>query len=202
MATKKFTFDPDAGVAYGANLVITTGADFRQHFEVENLSNGNFDFYTGSAGVGNTWTGTGAMVKSVAIGASYSTADATFTVGFTSAYDGQFYISLGSTQTRNLAAGRYEYNVLLTPSLVTETILDTSIAVGATAGIGTTEFTINKLDGVAIGDTVSVGAAITTVAIVGIATTVANKIQIGAAHTSPLEIPHGVLKPILAISFA
>ena len=38
MATKKFTFDPDAGVAYGANLVITTGADFRQHFEVENLS--------------------------------------------------------------------------------------------------------------------------------------------------------------------
>jgi len=50
MATKKFTFDPDAGVAYGANLVITTGADFRQHFEVENLSNGNFDFYTGSAG--------------------------------------------------------------------------------------------------------------------------------------------------------
>ena len=81
MATKKFTFDPDAGVAYGANLVITTGADFRQHFEVENLSNGNFDFYTGSAGVGNTWTGTGAMVKSVAIGASYSTADAKFTVG-------------------------------------------------------------------------------------------------------------------------
>jgi hypothetical protein len=52
MATKKFTFDPEAGVAYGANLVVTTGADFRQHFEVENLSNGNFDFYTGSAGVG------------------------------------------------------------------------------------------------------------------------------------------------------
>ena len=26
MATKKFTFDPDAGVAYGANLVVTTGA--------------------------------------------------------------------------------------------------------------------------------------------------------------------------------
>ena len=43
----------------------------------------------------------------------------------------------------------------------------------------------------AIGDTVSVGAAITTVAIVGIATTVANKIQIGAAHTSPLEILPG-----------
>ena len=61
----------------------------------------------------------------------------------------------------------------------------------ATAGIGTTEFTINKLGGVAVGDTVSVGAAITSVAIVGIATTVANKIQIGAAHTSPLEILPG-----------
>ena len=130
------------------------------------------------------------MQKSAGIGATDIPA-ATFTVGFSSAYDGQFYISLGSTQTRNLAAGRYEYNVLLTPSLATETILDTSIAVGATAGIGTTEFTINKLGGVAVGDTVSVGAAITSVAIVGIATTVANKIQIGAAHTSPLEILPG-----------
>ena len=111
MATKKFTFDPDAGVAYGANLVITTGADFRQHFEVENLSNGNFDFYTGSAGVGNTWTGTGAMVKSVAIGASYSTADATFTVGFTSASDGKFIASLTAAQTRNLNEGRYVYDI-------------------------------------------------------------------------------------------
>ena len=87
--------------------------------------------------------------ESAGIGATDIPA-ATFTVGFSSAYDGQFYISLGSTQTRNLAAGRYEYNVLLTPSLVTETILNTSIAVGATAGIGTTEFTINKLDGVAM----------------------------------------------------
>ena len=98
MATKKFTFDPESGVAYGANLVINPGADFRQHFEVENLSNGNFDFYTGSAGVGNTWTGTGAMVKSVAIGASYSTAAATFTVGFTSATEGKFIASLTAAQ--------------------------------------------------------------------------------------------------------
>ena len=62
----------------------------------------------------------------------------TFTVGFTSAYDGQFYISLGSTQTRDLPAGRYEYNVLMTPSKDSVAVLDTSIAVGATAGIGTT----------------------------------------------------------------
>jgi hypothetical protein len=111
MATKKFTFDPDSGVAYGANLVINPGADFRQHFEVENLSNGNFDFYTGSAGVGNTWTGTGAMVKSVAIGASYSTPAATFTVGFTSASDGKFIASIGSSDTRKLSEGRYVYDI-------------------------------------------------------------------------------------------
>ena len=111
MATKKFTFDPDSGVAYGANLVINPGADFRQHFEVENLANGNFDFYTGSAGVGNTWTGTGAMVKSVAIGASYSTPAATFTVGFTSASDGKFIASIGSSDTRKLSEGRYVYDI-------------------------------------------------------------------------------------------
>ena len=111
MATKKFTFDPDSGVAYGANLVINPGADFRQHFEVENLANGNFDFYTGSAGVGNTWTGTGAMVKSVAIGASYSTPDATFTVGFTSATEGKFIASIASSMTRDLSEGRYVYDI-------------------------------------------------------------------------------------------
>ena len=182
MSTKNFTFDPESGVPNAADLVIYGGANFKNTFNVDNTSNENYDL-TG-------WSGSAQMQKSAGIGATDIPA-ATFTVGFSSAYDGQFYISLGSTQTRNLAAGRYEYNVLLTTSLVTETILDTSIAVGATAGIGTTEFTINKLGGVAIGDTVSVGAAITTVAIVGIATTVANKIQIGAAHTSPLEILPG-----------
>ena len=161
--------------------MIYGGANFKNTFNVDNTSNENYDL-TG-------WSGSAQMQKSAGIGATDIPA-ATFTVGFSSAYDGQFYISLGSTQTRNLAAGRYEYNVLLTPSVETTAILDTSIAVGATAGIGTTEFTINKLTGVAIGDTVSVGAAITT-AIVGIATTVANKIQIGAASTSPLEILPG-----------
>ena len=129
MATKKFTFDPDAGVAYGANLVINPGADFRQHFEVENLSNANFDFYTGSAGVGNTWTGTGAMVKSVAIGASYSTADATFTVGFTSATEGKFIASLTAAQTRNLTEGRYVYDIEIASSSETVRVLEGLITV-------------------------------------------------------------------------
>ena len=182
MSTKSFTFDPEAGVPNSADLVIYGGANFKNTFNVTDTSSGNYDF-TG-------WSGSGQMQKSAGIGAT-DVAAATFTVGFTSAYDGQFYISLGTTQTRNLAAGRYEYNVLMTPSKESTDVLDTSIAVGATAGIGTTEFTINKIAGVAIGDSVSVGAAITTVSVVGIATTIANKIQIGAANTSPLEILPG-----------
>ena len=51
------------------------------------------------------------MVKSVAIGASYSTADATFTVGFTSATEGKFIASLTAAQTRNLNEGRYVYDI-------------------------------------------------------------------------------------------
>ena len=182
MSTKNFTFDPDAGVPSAADLAIYGGANFKNTFNVKDVSNVNYDF-TG-------WSGSGQMQKSAGIGATDVPA-ATFTVGFTSAYDGQFYISLGTTQTRNLAAGRYEYNVLMTPSKESVDVLDTSIAVGATAGIGTTEFTINKIAGVAIGDSVSVGAAITTVSVVGIATTVANKFQFGTGSTSPLEILPG-----------
>ena len=182
MSTKNFTFDPESGVPNAADLVIYGGANFKNTFNVTNTSNEKYDL-TG-------WSGSAQLQKSAGIGATTIPAD-TFTVWFTSAYNGQFYISLGSTQTRNLAAGRYEYNVLMTPSKESTAVLDTSIAVGATAGIGTTEFTINKIAGVAIGDSVSVGSAITTVSVVGIATTVANKIQIGAASTSPLEILPG-----------
>jgi len=170
MSTKNFTFDPESGVPNAADLVVYGGANFKNTFNVTNTSNENYDL-TG-------WSGSAQLQKSAGIGATTIPAD-TFTVGFTSAYDGQFYISLGSTQTRDLPAGRYEYNVLMTPSKESTAVLDTSIAVGATAGIGTTEFTINKIAGVAIGDSVSVGAAITTVSVVGIATTIANKIQIG-----------------------
>ena len=183
MATRKITFDPDAGVPVASNLTIYGGTDFNTTFNVVDVANAGYGFTAG-------WGVSSQMIKSAGIGATTIPAD-TFTVGFTSAYDGQFYISLGSTQTRDLPAGRYEYNVLMTPSKESTAVLDTSIAVGATAGIGTTEFTINKIAGVAIGDSVSVGAAITTVSVVGIATTIANKIQIGAAHTSPLEILPG-----------
>ena len=46
--------------------------------------------------------------------------------------------------------------------------LSTGIAVGQTAGIGTTAFVLNKITNVAVGDSISVGAAITTVPVVSI----------------------------------
>ena len=182
MSTKTFTFDPDAGVPVGADLTIHTGSTFKANFNVNNLANSTYDL--------TDWSGSSQMQKGVGIGGT-TIPQGTFTVGFTSAYDGKFYLQMDADSTRTLSEGRYEYNVLMTPSKDSVAVLDTSIAVGATAGIGTTEFTINKIAGVAIGDSVSVGAAITTVSVVGIATTVANKIQIGAAHTSPLEILPG-----------
>ena len=50
------------------------------------------------------------MSKSVSLELT-SYAHATFNVGFTSAADGKFNISLGSTDTRSLVEGRYVYDV-------------------------------------------------------------------------------------------
>ena len=105
MATKNVTFDPDSGVPYGANLSIYGGTDFSTTFNVKTTSNAAFDL-TG-------YSGAGALAKSVAVGATLGATD-TFTVGFTSAYDGQMKLSLGTTSTRNLAEGRYVYDVLVT----------------------------------------------------------------------------------------
>ena len=49
MATKKITFDPDAGVAYAANFVLNGGANFIANFEVVGTSGTVFDF-TGYSG--------------------------------------------------------------------------------------------------------------------------------------------------------
>ena len=108
MSTKSFTFDPEAGVPSAADLALYGGANFRNIFNVTTTSNTKYDL-TG-------WTGSAQMRKSTSVG-STTVASATFTVGFTSAYDGQFTISLGTTATRSLAEGRYEYNILMTPRL-------------------------------------------------------------------------------------
>jgi hypothetical protein len=104
MANKTITFDPDAGVPRGVNLTIYTGSDFTTNFTVVNTSSSAFDLtgYTGSA----------AMSKSVSVGATLGITTS-FAVGFTSAFDGKFKISLGSTATRNLREGRYVYDILV-----------------------------------------------------------------------------------------
>ena len=104
MAKNTLTFDPSAGVAYGVNLTINTGADLDADYTVVGTSGTAFDFtgYSGSA----------QLAKSVAIGSSQH-AIKTFEVGFTSAKGGEFRLSLGSTATRTLTEGRYVYDVLI-----------------------------------------------------------------------------------------
>ena len=187
MSTRTFTFDPDAGVPVGADLTIHTGSTFKANFNVQDVNSSTYDL--------TDWSGSSQMQKGVGIGATTVPAG-TFTVGFTSAYDGKFYIEMDASSTRNLSEGRYEYNILMTGGEETITLFDTAISAGSTAGIGTTVFTVNKRTDsasgytVAIGDSFTVGAALTDVAIVGVGTTV-NEITIGTAHTSPLQIEPG-----------
>ena len=126
MATKNVTFDPDAGIPKGVNLTIHTGSDFATNFNVVNTSNSAFNLtgYSGSA----------AMSKSVAIGATLGITTS-FAVGFTSAYDGKFKVSLNSTQTRSLDEGRYVYNVLVSSGTTVYSIVNGNVLV--IAGITT-----------------------------------------------------------------
>ena len=91
MATKKITFDPDAGASPEANFSMLGGANFEGNFEVVGTNNSAFNLsgYSGSA----------AMSKSVSIGATLGITTA-FTVGFTSATDGKLKISLRSGYSR------------------------------------------------------------------------------------------------------
>ena len=133
MATKKITFDPEAGVAFAADLSLNTGADFTGTFEVVDTSGTGWNFSTtNSVGIATTtgWIGSSQMRKSAAVG-SGSTADATFAVGIdtTSATAGKFTISLGSTATRNIAEGRYVYDVLVSSGATIYRIVDGDILV-------------------------------------------------------------------------
>ena len=104
MATKKITFDPDSGVPSGINLTMYGGSDFNVNFDIVTTSNSAYDLtgYSGSA----------AMSKSVAIGATLGITSS-FTVGFTSAYDGKLKISLSETNTRGNKEGRYVFDILV-----------------------------------------------------------------------------------------
>ena len=122
MASKKITFDPTAGVPYAANLTIFGGANFSADFTVVDTGNAAYNF-TG-------WTGSAQLAKSVAVGATLG-AQATFNVGFTSAYDGKFNLSLGSTETGNLKEGRYVYNVLVSSGTTIYSIANGNVLVYA-----------------------------------------------------------------------
>ena len=120
MATKKITFDPDAGVPVASNLTIYGGATFKANFNVVDTSSAAYNF--------TDWTAKSEMVKSVGVGAT-TIADATFTVGFTSAYGGKFSLSLVSTATTALAEGRYVYNVLVSSGTTVYNIVNGDILV-------------------------------------------------------------------------
>ncbi len=122
MATKKITFDPTAGVPYAANLTIFGGSNFSADFTVVDTGNAAYNF-TG-------WSGSAQLAKSVAVGATMG-ALATFNVGFTSAYDGKFSLSLGSTATRTLSEGRYVYNVLVSSGTTIYSIANGNVLVYA-----------------------------------------------------------------------
>ena len=173
MANKNITFDPNAGVSYGANVTINTGATFEETFKVKNTDKTNFDF-TG-------YSGSSQMRKSTGTG-STTVAAATFTVGFTSAAAGEFKLSLDADGTDGLSGGRYDYDVLVKAGGADDTVLNTSVAVGHTASVGVVTFTLNKVTSVAVGDSMSVGAALTNIYVSGVSVT-ASTVTIGSGHT-------------------
>ena len=124
MATKKITFDPDAGVPYGSNLTLYGGANFKASFTVVDTSNAAFDF----SGAGTTWTASSQMQKSVGAG-STTIPSGTFNVGFTSAAGGKFDLTMTSTTTTSLSEGRYEYNVLVSSGTTTYNLVNGNVLV-------------------------------------------------------------------------
>ena len=176
MANQTITFDPESGVAYGANLTIMGGANFKSTFQVKRPNGTAFNF-TG-------YTGSSQMMKSAAVG-STDYPSASFTVGFTSAVDGLFYISLGSTATRTLSGGRYVYNILFNSASISNTtgVLETAISVGNTAGVGATVFTILSTSNVAVGDSVSIGSTGELINVPVVTIPSSTSVEVGAAFT-------------------
>ena len=124
MATKKITFDPDAGVPVASNLTIYTGADFNATFDVYNVSNSAYSLANG--GFTTDWSGSSQIQKSAGVAAT-TTPSATFTVGVTTA--GKITLVLGSTDTDSLSQGRYLYNVLVSSGATIYNMIDGNILV-------------------------------------------------------------------------
>tara|TARA_Y100000996_G_scaffold336244_1_gene272813 strand:+ start:65 stop:451 length:387 start_codon:yes stop_codon:yes gene_type:complete len=120
MPSKNISFDIDTGVPYSVNLTIFGGSDFNTTFNVTDNSNTAFDF--------TNYTASAAISKSVAVGATLGITSS-FTVGFTSAYDGKLKISLGSTSTRSLDQGRYMYDVIVSSGTTFYTLVNGNVMV-------------------------------------------------------------------------
>ena len=120
MPSRSITFNPDTGVPYSTNLTIYGGSNFSTTFNVTDDANTNFNLtgYSASA----------AMAKSVSVGATLGITES-FTVGITSAIGGKLEISLSSNTTRNLAEGRYVYDVLVKRGSTTNTLVNGNIMV-------------------------------------------------------------------------
>ena len=193
MANQNITFDVASGTPYESNLTINGGANFSNIFTVTNPNGTAFNF--------TDYSGSSQMIKSVAVG-STGFPDATFTVGFTSAVEGKLEISLGSTSTRSLEAGRYVYDILVNSASSSNTtdVLETAISVGSTAGIGTTTFTLNKVTNVAVGDSISIGDKLTEVPVVTVST--GNTVEVGTAFTSSSQILPGTAVTFSRVSTA
>ena len=122
MASQTIVFDPTAGVPVGANLTIYGGSALSADFNITDTGSTAYDL--------SGFTGSSQMAKSVAVGATLG-AQATFTVGFTSAADGKMRVSYGATQTGELSAGRYMYNVLISTGTTVYNLIDGNIMVYA-----------------------------------------------------------------------
>ena len=109
--------------AYISIIVIDAGADFDQIFNLENIANAPLDL-TG-------YTATSKLKKHPA---SLNNT-ATFVVSFPNRTQGHIKISLGSTLTSAIKAGRYSYDILLNDGSLKTRIVSGSAIV--TAGVTT-----------------------------------------------------------------
>ena len=112
---------------------MNVGADFSATFKVVDTSNTGFNFSTTNSVGLNTvsgWTGSSQMTKSTAIG-STAFPVATFSVGIDTTPSSGYglTISLGSTATRSINAGRYVYDVLVGSGMTVYRIVDGNILV-------------------------------------------------------------------------
>ena len=127
MANHSFKFDPSAGTAQGLNLVINTGANFRDEFTITDVSGTAYNFTKSN---NEPWTLSAQMAKGVAVGATEG-AVATFIVGFTTAANGRFISSLSAAVTRNLTQGRYFHNILVSSGTTVYTLASGNVMVNA-----------------------------------------------------------------------